>query len=57
MEHDNEIISISVAKNSSLVATGELAEKPALHIWDSNTLQNIGVIKGVHKKGNIFLIR
>ncbi len=48
MEHDSEVISLAVAKNSSLVASGELAERPALHIWDSNTLQNQGVIKGIH---------
>lgn len=48
LEHDAEILSLTVAKNASLVATGELALKPAIHIWDSNTLQNLGVIKGIH---------
>lgn len=49
LEHDSEILSLTVAKNASLVATGELAQKPAIHIWDSNTLQNLGVIKGIHQ--------
>ncbi|KAL4497254.1 hypothetical protein ABPG72_011189 [Tetrahymena utriculariae] len=51
LEHDAEVLSLTVAKNASLVATGELAPKPAIHIWDSNTLQNLGVIKGIHQQG------
>jgi WD40 repeat protein len=50
-EHDQEIISLACAKNSTLIATGELAFKPALHIWDSSNSQNIGIIKGVHRNG------
>jgi WD40 repeat protein len=38
--------------NGDLVATGELsAVKPAIHIWNSRTLQNIQVLAGVHQKG------
>lgn len=50
-EHDAEIISLGTAKKSNLVGTGELAEVPALHIWDSNTMQNVAVICGIHRKG------
>ena len=38
LEHDSEVISLSVASNLSLIASGEYAEQPAIHIWDSNTL-------------------
>jgi microtubule-associated protein-like 5 len=38
LEHDSEVISLSVANNLSLIASGEYAEYPAIHIWDSNTL-------------------
>lgn len=38
LEHDNEIICLTVANNISLIASGEYAEYPAIHIWDSNTL-------------------
>ena len=51
LEHNSEIISIAVGMNSDIVATGELAEIPAIHIWNPSTLQNLGVIKGIHKKG------
>jgi microtubule-associated protein-like 5 len=42
---------LALAKRSSLVATGELALKPAIHVWDSSTLQNVGIIKGTHRNG------
>ncbi|CAD8183513.1 unnamed protein product [Paramecium pentaurelia] len=51
LEHESEVISVAVANNLSLMASGEYAEQPAIHIWDNNTLHNIGVIKGVHQKG------
>jgi microtubule-associated protein-like 5 len=38
--------------NGDLIATGELsAIKPAIHVWNCRTLQNIQVISGVHQKG------
>ncbi len=46
LEHDREVIALAVAKSngSTLVCTGELGERPAMHLWDSETLQNQGVI-------------
>lgn len=32
---------------SSMMASGELGAHPAIHIWDSNTLQNIGIVRGL----------
>ena len=37
LEHDREVISLATARNKRLVASGELAEFPALHIWDCET--------------------
>ena len=36
---------------SGLVASGELGDKPAIHVWDSTTLQNIAIMKGIHNTG------
>ena len=49
-EHSREIISLAVSSASNLVASGEIAENPAIHIWDCNSLQNISIIQGVHQK-------
>jgi hypothetical protein len=48
LEHDKEVISLAVARNQRLVASGELGELPAIHVWDVETLQNLGTIRGVH---------
>ena len=34
-----------------MVASGELAPIPCLHIWNCKTLMNIGIIKGIHQHG------
>ena len=51
LEHEKEVISIAVAKNLNLVASGELGENPAIHVWNPNTLQNVGVIRSIHQNG------
>jgi microtubule-associated protein-like 5 len=38
LEHDREVISLAVAKNKQLIASGELGDFPAIHIWDCETL-------------------
>lgn len=37
--------------NGSLVATGELGTMPAIHIWNTRTLESLQVLKGIHSKG------
>jgi hypothetical protein len=34
-----------------MVATGELAMEPSIHLWDPVTLEKKGQIKGEHKNG------
>jgi hypothetical protein len=34
-----------------LIATGELADQPKIHIWNSRNLDNYVVLKGLHKRG------
>lgn len=35
-----------------IVATGELSsEKPAIHVWNSRSLENLNVLSGVHVTG------
>ena len=42
---------MAVGNFSNLIATGELGDNPAIHVWDSDTLKNVGVIKGTHQSG------
>jgi WD40 repeat protein len=52
-EHIQEVISMAVSNsNGDIIATGELAvHRPEIHIWNSRSLKNINVIKGIHEKG------
>lgn len=38
LEHDKEVISLAVARNQRVVASGELGDLPAIHVWDVETL-------------------
>lgn len=38
-------------QTGDLIATGELAESPKIHLWNSRTLDNYTILKGLHKRG------
>ena len=38
-------------KDGSVIATGELGFHPAVHVWNSRTLESLSVIKGLHTAG------
>ena len=40
-----------MASKNSLCASGEIGKRPAVHIWDSATQQNYGIIRGLHRDG------
>lgn len=52
LQHDQEIISVAVSNiDGSLVASSELGKQPAVHIWNSHTLECHKVFKGIHTNG------
>ena len=38
-------------RNGSIIATGEIGDGPAIHVWNSRTLESLNVIKGLHTYG------
>lgn len=51
-QHDQEVISCAVShKDGSILATGELGAVPAVHVWNSRTLESLRVIKGIQSRG------
>jgi hypothetical protein len=42
---------MAISKSKNLIATGEYGEKPAVHIWNVNTLQTLGILSGIHQNG------
>jgi hypothetical protein len=52
LQHDAEVISLAVSNQSGdLIATGEMSDQPKIHVWNSRTLDNYAILKGLHKRG------
>lgn len=49
--HKHVLISMDVNAKGRLVATGELANDPELHVWDASSTQSIAVFRNIHKRG------
>ena len=51
--HENEVISMAISNlNGDYVATGELAPHlPCIHIWNCRSLENVSILRGIHKHG------
>lgn len=49
LQHDAEVLSLAVSNiNGEFVASAELADHPKVHIWNSKTLENLNILKGIH---------
>ena len=49
LSHDQEVISMAVSnRDGCIIASGELASTPAIHVWDRKNLETYVVIKGLH---------
>jgi WD40 repeat protein len=49
LSHDQEVISVAVSnKDGGFIASGELAAKPSIHVWNRKSLECYVVIKGLH---------
>lgn len=52
IHHEQQVISCAVShRNGSIIATGEIGDAPAIHIWNSRTLESLNIIKGLHTFG------
>lgn len=51
MGHKFGLISIDVDPSGKIAATGEQADNPELHLWDSRTTQHIITFYETHRKG------
>ena len=48
----NEVISFAVSsKKAKYIASSEICMKPAIHIWRSDNLETLTIIKGYHRRG------
>lgn len=42
--HNNDITCLDLNSNRNLVVTGEMGRKPALIVWDANTLETKNIL-------------
>ncbi|OCT79280.1 hypothetical protein XELAEV_18026090mg [Xenopus laevis] len=49
--HNDDIISLALHPDRSLVATGQVGKDPYICIWDSYTVQTVSILKDVHTHG------
>lgn len=51
LEHDDDIISLTLHPDKVQVATGQVGKAPQIIIWDSVTLKPTSILKGGHTDG------
>lgn len=51
LEHDDDIISLTLHTDNIQVATGQVGKAPQIIVWDSRTLKPTSILKGGHTDG------
>uniref|UniRef100_A0A8C7YJ93 EMAP like 5 n=1 Tax=Oryzias sinensis TaxID=183150 RepID=A0A8C7YJ93_9TELE len=51
MGHDDDILCLAIHPLKDFVATGQVGRDSSVHVWDTETLKPISVLKGSHQLG------
>ncbi|EGW07847.1 Echinoderm microtubule-associated protein-like 6 [Cricetulus griseus] len=49
--HNDDIISLALHPDKTLIATGQVGKEPYICIWDSYSVQTVSILKDVHTHG------
>ncbi|XP_048374588.1 echinoderm microtubule-associated protein-like 6 isoform X9 [Sphaerodactylus townsendi] len=49
--HDDDILSLAIHPVKDYVATGQVGRDAAIHVWDTQTLKCLSLLKGQHQRG------
>ncbi|XP_064621338.1 echinoderm microtubule-associated protein-like 6 [Lineus longissimus] len=49
--HDDDIVSLALHPERTLVATGQVGKKPYICVWDSLSMQTLSILKDGHEAG------
>ncbi|XP_045677967.1 echinoderm microtubule-associated protein-like 5 isoform X1 [Phyllostomus hastatus] len=49
--HDDDILCLAIHPVKDYVATGQVGRDPSIHIWDTETIKPLSVLKGCHQYG------
>ena len=48
--HSCTVTALAVCSGSTIVASGQMGQLPPIHIWDSTSLQTVGMLRGYHRR-------
>ncbi|KAK1339420.1 hypothetical protein QTO34_020103 [Cnephaeus nilssonii] len=49
--HDDDILCLAIHPSKDYVATGQVGRDPSVHIWDTETIKPLSILKGYHQYG------
>uniref|UniRef100_A0A8D1K118 EMAP like 5 n=1 Tax=Sus scrofa TaxID=9823 RepID=A0A8D1K118_PIG len=49
--HDDDILCLALHPLKDYVATGQVGRDPTIHIWDTETIKPLSILKGYHQYG------
>ncbi|XP_012868821.1 PREDICTED: echinoderm microtubule-associated protein-like 5 [Dipodomys ordii] len=49
--HDDDILCLAIHPLKDYVATGQVGKDPSVHIWDTETIKPLSILKGFHQYG------
>ncbi|XP_043551898.1 echinoderm microtubule-associated protein-like 6 isoform X1 [Chiloscyllium plagiosum] len=49
--HDDDILCLAIHPVKDYVATGQVGRDPSIHVWDTQTLKCLSLLKGQHQRG------
>ncbi|XP_032820802.2 echinoderm microtubule-associated protein-like 6 isoform X1 [Petromyzon marinus] len=49
--HDDDILCLAIHPAKDYIATGQVGRDAAVHVWDTETLRPLAVLKGEHRRG------
>ncbi|XP_012495852.1 PREDICTED: echinoderm microtubule-associated protein-like 5 [Propithecus coquereli] len=49
--HDDDILCLAIHPLKDYVATGQVGRDPSIHIWDTETIKPLSILKGCHQYG------
>ncbi|GCB64382.1 hypothetical protein scyTo_0011737, partial [Scyliorhinus torazame] len=49
--HDDDILCLAIHPIKDYVATGQVGRDPSIHVWDTQTLKCLSLLKGQHQRG------
>ncbi|XP_066266402.1 echinoderm microtubule-associated protein-like 6 [Branchiostoma lanceolatum] len=51
LQHTDDILCLTKHPTDDIFATGQVGKDPAIHVWESENMENLAVLQGQHARG------